>query len=129
MKFSSCPRRRPGFSPYPNVALALPFDPSLGVADPNNAAALPGITMNADATLARTNDAAARSCIPKHTITVRRIGTINAGDSWACRDVRRRRISRNLPREGETYQQKNENEAGADGCLHCPTPVLHVTRA
>jgi len=63
------------------MALALPFDPGLGVADPNNAAALPGIALDADAALARTNDAAARSCIPKHAITVRRIGTINAGDS------------------------------------------------
>jgi len=86
------------------MALALPFDPSLGVADPNDASALPGIALDADAALARTNDASSGSRIPKHAITVRHIGTINAGDSWACRGVRRRRISRNLPREGETYQ-------------------------
>ena len=81
MKFSSCPRRRPGLSPHPNIAPALPFDSSLGVADPNNAAAIPGIAVNAYAALARTNDAAAHRCIPKHAITVRRIGAINSGDS------------------------------------------------
>ncbi len=86
------------------MALALSFDPCLGVADPNDASALPGIALDTDAALARTNDASAGSRIPKHAITVRHIGTINAGDSWACRGVRRRRISRNLPREGETYQ-------------------------
>ncbi len=84
------------------MALALPFNPSLGVADPNDAAALPGTALDADAGLARTNHAAAGSRIPKHAIAVRCIGTINTWDSWACRGVRRRRISRNLPREGET---------------------------
>ena len=78
------------------MALALPFDPSLGVADPNDAAALPGIALDADAALARTNHATAGSRIPKHTSAVRRIGTINAGNIWAGRSVRRRRISRNL---------------------------------
>jgi hypothetical protein len=86
------------------MALALPFDSSLGVADANDALALPGIALDANAVLARTNDASASSRIPKHTIAARRIGTINAGDSWACRGIRPRRISRNLPREGETYQ-------------------------
>ena len=46
------------------MALALPFDPSLGVADPNHAAALPGICPDADAALARTNHAAAGSRKP-----------------------------------------------------------------
>ena len=61
------------------MALALPFDPSLGVADPNHAAALPGIALDADAALARTNHAAAGSRIPKHAIAVRGISTIYAG--------------------------------------------------
>src|SRR5215813_14770609 len=72
MKFASCPGRCPGFSPHSNMALALPFDPSLGVADPNDAAALPGIALDADAALARTNHATAGSRIPKHASAVRR---------------------------------------------------------
>ena len=86
------------------MALALPFDPSLGVADPNDTAALPGIALDADAPLARTNHTAAGSRLPKHAIAVRRIGTINTWDSWTCRGIRRRRISHKLLREDETYQ-------------------------
>jgi hypothetical protein len=104
MKFSSCPGRRHSFSPYPNVALALPFDSSLRIADPNDTLALSGIALDANAVLARTNDASASSRIPKHTIAARRIGTINAWHSGACRSIRCRRISRNLSREDETYQ-------------------------
>ena len=52
------------------MVLALPFDPSLGVADPNHAAALPGIALDANAALARTNHAAAGSRIPKHAFAV-----------------------------------------------------------
>ena len=79
------------------MALALPFDPSLGVADPNDAAALPGIALDTDAVLTRTNDTPTRRRIPKHASAIRRIGTVNAGDIWVCRGIRRRRISRNLP--------------------------------
>ena len=86
------------------MALALPRDSSLDGTDPNDALALTGIALDTNATLARTHDASASSRIPKHTVATRRVGTINAGDSWACRSIRRRRISCNLPREGETYQ-------------------------
>jgi len=59
------------------MALALPFDPILGIADPNHAAALPGIALDANAALARTNHAAAGSRIPKHAIAIRRISTVD----------------------------------------------------
>jgi hypothetical protein len=60
----------------------LPFDPSIGVADTNDAAALPGVTLNADAAIADTNNAAAgRTGITKDPITVSRIVTDNSRDS------------------------------------------------
>jgi hypothetical protein len=110
------------------MVLTPPFDASLGIAHPNHATALFGIALDTNAVLARPNDAAAASGTPKHPITIRRIGTVNARDSWVCRSVRRRRISSNMAREGEIYQEKNENEAEANRCLHCLTPVLHVIR-
>jgi len=75
----------------------LPFDPSIGVADPNDAAALLGVTLYTDTAVADPNDTAAgRTGIPKDTIAVSRILTENSRDRWTARGVRRRRISRNL---------------------------------
>src|SRR5215471_4234557 len=129
MKFSSCSRLGLGYAPHPHVAMTLPFDPSLGIADTNNATALLGVALDARAAFADTYDAAAGRRLAKYPIAVRRIVPKHTGDHLACRGGRHRRLRRNLYRQCATYHESDENQAGDAVSVHYPTPFLYVMRA